>query len=44
MKLNILKPKEAINKAFLKLKPNRTEVEKFKKNESKEDDKKLIFA
>ncbi len=32
MKLNILKPRNAINIAFLKLKPNRTEVEKFKNN------------
>ena len=27
-----LKPRKAINKAFLKIKPNRTEIEKFKTN------------
>lgn len=32
MELNILKPRKAINKAFLKIKPNRTEIEKFKTN------------
>ncbi len=32
MKLSILKPKKALNKAFLKVKPNRTEIEHFKTN------------
>ncbi len=32
MKIQILKPKVALNKAFLKVKPNRTEIESFKKN------------
>jgi len=32
MKLNILKPRKAINKAFLKIKPNRTDIENFKTN------------
>ncbi|GAA0761051.1 DUF7149 domain-containing protein [Psychroflexus lacisalsi] len=32
MELNILKPRKAINKAFLKIKPNRTEIENFKTN------------
>jgi len=32
MKLNILKPRKAINKAFLKIKPNRTVIENFKTN------------
>lgn len=32
MKLNILKPRKAFNKAFLKVKPNRDEIEDFKKN------------
>ena len=32
MILNELKPKKALNKAFLKLKPNRTEIEHFKSN------------
>ncbi len=32
MKLNKLKPKKALNKAFLKVKPNRTEIERFKTN------------
>ena len=32
MKLNILKPRKAINKAFLKIKPNRTDIEDFKTN------------
>ena len=27
-----LKPKQALNKAFLKVKPNRTEIEAFKNN------------
>ena len=27
-----LKPRKAINKAFLKIKPNRTEIERFKTN------------
>lgn len=29
---HILKPRKAINKAFLKIKPNRTEIENFKQN------------
>jgi len=32
MKINKLKPKKALNKAFLKVKPNRTEIEGFKTN------------
>src|SRR5690554_6635295 len=32
MKLHILKPKKALNKAFLKIKPIRSEIEVFKKN------------
>ncbi|GAK89221.1 putative type IIS restriction/modification enzyme [Nonlabens ulvanivorans] len=32
MGIRILKPRKAINKAFLKIKPNRTEIESFKKN------------
>lgn len=32
MEKNILKPKKALNKAFLKVKPNRTEIEGFKTN------------
>jgi adenine-specific DNA-methyltransferase len=32
MDLNKLKPKKALNKAFLKVKPNRTEIEGFKAN------------
>ena len=32
MNLNILKPRKALNKAFLKVKPNRTEIESFKQN------------
>jgi adenine-specific DNA-methyltransferase len=32
MELKILKPRRAINKAFLKIKPNRTEIESFKIN------------
>ncbi|MGC6434679.1 MAG: DUF7149 domain-containing protein [Crocinitomicaceae bacterium] len=32
MKIKILKPRKAINKAFLKIKPNRTEIESFKTN------------
>ncbi len=30
--LHILKPRKALNKAFLKVKPNRTEIERFKTN------------
>ncbi len=30
--LHILKPRKALNKAFLKVKPNRTEIESFKTN------------
>ncbi len=32
MKLKELKPRKALNKAFLKVKPNRTEIEGFKIN------------
>ncbi|MCC5916021.1 MAG: class I SAM-dependent DNA methyltransferase [Cryomorphaceae bacterium] len=32
MKVNRLKPRKALNKAFLKVKPNRTEIEIFKTN------------
>ncbi len=32
MKIKILKPRKAINKAFLKIKPNRTEIGSFKTN------------
>lgn len=32
MKVTLLKPKKALNKAFLKVKPNRTEIEHFKTN------------
>ena len=32
MKLTILKPKKVLNKAFLKIKPNRTDIERFKNN------------
>jgi len=32
MEIKILKPRKAINKAFLKIKPNRTEIESFKTN------------
>jgi tRNA1(Val) A37 N6-methylase TrmN6 len=32
MELNRLKPRKALNKAFLKVKPNRTEIEGFKTN------------
>ena len=32
MELNILKPRKALNKAFLKVKPHRTEIESFKTN------------
>nr|WP_319512583.1 TaqI-like C-terminal specificity domain-containing protein [uncultured Draconibacterium sp.] len=32
MEIKILKPRKAINKAFLKIKPNRTEIESFKAN------------
>lgn len=32
MKINILKPRKALNKAFLKVKPNRTGIESFKAN------------
>ncbi|NLH45191.1 MAG: hypothetical protein GX451_03570, partial [Acholeplasmataceae bacterium] len=35
MKLNILKPRQSLNKAFLKVKPNRTEIESFKQNLAK---------
>ena len=32
IKLNIVKPRKSLNKAFLKLRPNRTEIECFKSN------------
>jgi len=32
MEIKILKPRKVINKAFLKIKPNRTEIESFKTN------------
>ena len=32
MEIKILKPRKAINKAFLKIKPNRTDIESFKTN------------
>jgi adenine-specific DNA-methyltransferase len=32
MELNALKPRQSLNKAFLKLKPNRTDIEEFKTN------------
>ena len=32
MNLNILTPRKALNKAFLKVKPNREDIEKFKAN------------
>jgi adenine-specific DNA-methyltransferase len=32
MNLNILKPRKALKKAFLKVKANRNEIELFKKN------------
>ena len=32
MELKILKPRKAINKAFLKIKANRTDIEDFKTN------------
>lgn len=32
MEIKILKPKKALNKAFLKVKPNRTDIEIFKNN------------
>lgn len=32
MKINRLKPKKALNKAFLKVKPNRADIESFKTN------------
>jgi adenine-specific DNA-methyltransferase len=32
MKLELIKPRKALNKAFLKVKPNRTEIESFKAN------------
>ncbi|WP_114750495.1 DUF7149 domain-containing protein [Pleomorphovibrio marinus] len=32
MKINRLKPRKTLNKAFLKVKPNRTEIESFKTN------------
>ncbi|WP_306422407.1 hypothetical protein [Algoriphagus sp. AGSA1] len=35
MSIKILKPKQALNKAYLKVKPNRTEIEGFKSNLTK---------
>src|SRR5690554_925419 len=32
MELHLLRPKKALNKAFLKVKPNRTEIQNFKTN------------
>jgi hypothetical protein len=32
MELHLLKPRIALNKAFLKVKPDRKEIELFKKN------------
>lgn len=32
MKISRLKPRKALNKAFLKVKPNRTEIEHFEEN------------
>lgn len=32
MKLTLLKPKKALNKAFLKVKPHRSEIQNFKTN------------
>ena len=32
MNLNILTPRKALNKAFLKIKPNRSDIESFKRN------------
>ena len=32
MNMNILTPRKALNKAFLKVKPNRIDIEKFKSN------------
>jgi len=32
MELNLLKPRIALNEAFMKVKPNRPEIELFKKN------------
>ena len=32
MQIKQLKPRKALNKAFLKVKPNRTEIERFKAN------------
>jgi len=32
MEIKELKPRKALNKAFLKVKPNRTEIESFKRN------------
>src|SRR5690554_7041498 len=35
MELHLLKPKKALNKAFLKVKPNRTEIQNFKAKDRK---------
>ena len=32
MNLNLIKPRKALNKAFLKVKANRAEIENFKSN------------
>ena len=32
MEVNQMKPRKALNKAFLKVKPNRTEIEVFKEH------------
>ena len=32
MNLNIITPRKALNKAFLKIKPNRSDIESFKRN------------
>ena len=32
MELNYMKPRQALNKAYLKVRPNRTEIERFKAN------------
>jgi len=37
MDSNILKPRIALNKAFLKVKPNRPEIELFKKKSGQHD-------
>lgn len=39
MNLNLVKPRKVLNKAFLKLKPNRGEIEDFRANSIK-----LLYA